>query len=314
MRFLFVPLIVFFQSALVANERFEFEEQHMGVPVRIILYASDSDAAHAAAKDAFAAFQSLNKIMSDYDSDSELSRLCSHGGSPKVSEDLFTVLCSAKKYCALSNGAFDITVGPMVRLWRRSRRQHELPKQQYVDAAKELVGNHLWELDEQARSVRLLKQNMKLDLGGIAKGYAIDKAFGIIQKHRITSLLIDAGGDLRVGNPPPNEKGWKIAQSGKTILMSNTALATSGGQFQVVVLNGVRYAHIIDPKTGLGISGERSQQTIHITAPTAMEADILASAVAVLGKEKGNSLLATLPNVSMKIVPLENPHSEKTTE
>ena len=292
-------VVLLFAVTLSAAERFEFEELHMGVPVRIILYAPTSELAEKAAKEAFASFQSLNDIMSDYDSESELSLLSESRGNIRISDDLFTVLKAAKHYSTLSDGAFDITVGPMVRLWRRSRRQQELPKEEYIEQAKQLVGNHLWELDEKNLSVRLLKADIKFDLGGIAKGYAIDKAFDIIQKHGITSQLVDAGGDFRVGSPPPGTRGWKIAKNDGIVLMKDTAMATSGGRFQFVEIDGVRYAHIVDPKTGLGMTG---LQTVHVTAPTAMEADALATAVILLGKEKGKAMIDKLPKVAMEFV------------
>jgi len=292
---------VFFPVVLSAAERFEYEEVHMGVLVRIILYAPDSDVADKAAREAFASFQMLNEIMSDYDSESELLLLRKDRGTIRLSEDLYIVLKAAKHYSTISDGAFDVTAGPMVRLWRRSRRMQELPKEQYIEQAKQLVGNHLWELDERTKSVRLLKDGMRFDLGGIAKGYAIDKAFEIIQEHGISSQLVDAGGDLRVGTPPPNSEGWRIDKEGETILLKNTAMATSGGRFQHVEIDGVRYSHIVDPKTGLGVT---SQQTIYVRAETAMEADALATAVFVLGKEKGQALIDKLPKVLVEIASL----------
>jgi thiamine biosynthesis lipoprotein len=289
-------LFLFLTLTVSAAERFEFEEVHMGVQVRVVLYAESSDVADAAAKDAFDQFRTLNRTMSDYDSESELSQLCTnHAGSGhfvSVSDDLFAVFKSAKHYSELSDGAFDITVGPMVRLWRRSRRQKELPKQSILDQAKELVGNPLWELDEKTQRVRLLRAGMKFDLGGIAKGYAIDRAFEAAQKRGISSVLIDAGGDLRAGAAPPGKRGWKISLNGnETVLLESASMATSGDRFQFVEIGGVRYSHIIDPKTGLGLT---TPSTVHITAETATEADALASAVSVLGKEKGTKLIETL--------------------
>ena len=297
---IFVAIFIFLLPvALLSNERFEFEEMHMGVPVRIILYAPSSDIAEKAAQEAFDYFHALNAIMSDYDSESELSLLNESRGWIRVSGDLFTVLCAAKHYSTISDGAFDVTVGPMVRLWRRSRRQHELPNERLIEQAKQLVGNHLWELDEKTQSVRLFKADMKFDLGAIAKGYAIDKAFEIIQKHGITSILVDAGGDFRVGTPPPGAEGWRISKGNTTVFLKDTAMATSGGRFQFVEIDGVRYAHIVDPKTGLGMTG---LLTVHITAPTAMEADALATAAILLGKEKGSSLIDKLPKVAVEFV------------
>jgi thiamine biosynthesis lipoprotein len=298
---LLAVVLLLFQATLTATERFEFNEMHMGVDVRIILYAPTSDIAEKAATEAFASFHTLNAIMSDYDSDSELSLLCASRGWIRVSEDLFTVLKAAKHYSTISEGLFDVTVGPMVRLWRRSRRQQELPSELLVERARQLVGNHLWEIDEKTQSVRLLKADMRFDLGAIAKGYAIDKAFEIIQTHGISSQLVDAGGDLRLGAPPPGSEGWRIARESDVAFLKNTALATSGGRFQFVVIDGVRYAHIVDPRTGLGMTG---LQTVHVMAPTAMEADALATAVILLGKEKGQALIDTMPKVSMEFVEL----------
>jgi thiamine biosynthesis lipoprotein len=297
---------LFLVLTLSATERFEFEETHMGVPVRIILYAESAENAQAAAKNAFECFHALNKIMSDYDSESELSKLCAEFNSSNdscqkavpVSRDLFAVLKSAKYFSNLSEGAFDITVSPFVRLWRRSRRQKELPKQRYLDQARELVGNHLWTLHESTQRVQILKSGVKFDLGGIAKGYAIDRAFETIQQYGIETILIDAGGDLRVGKSPPD--GWKIDLNGKDIIiMENIAVATSGDRFQFVEINGVKYSHIIDPKTGLGLT---APCTVHVTAPTATEADALASATAVLKPEQGIALIESLKNISIKII------------
>ncbi|MCL2710289.1 MAG: FAD:protein FMN transferase [Planctomycetaceae bacterium] len=296
-------VFLLFSVALSANERFEFTELHMGVDVRIILYAPSSEVAERVAKEAFASFHALNAIMSDYDSESELMLLDASRGWIRVSDDLFAVLKAAKHYSTISDGMFDVTVGPMVRLWRRSRRQQELPREQLVEQAKQLVGNHLWEIDEKTQSVRLLKADMKFDLGAIAKGYAIDKAFEIIERHGITSQLVDAGGDFRLGAAPPGTEGWRIAKGDEIVWMKNTAMATSGGRFQFVVIDGVRYAHIVDPRTGLGITGS---QTVHIIAPTAMEADTLATAVILLGREKGQALIDKLliDKVAINNVPI----------
>jgi thiamine biosynthesis lipoprotein len=303
MKFLTFFILVF---TLSATERFEFEEIHMGVPVRIILYAESKENAHTAAKNAFECFHALNKIMSDYDSESELSKLCDEFNSSNgycrkavpVSDDLFAVLKSAKYFSNISDGAFDITVSPFVRLWRRSRRQKELPKQRYLDQARELVGNHLWTINESTQQVQILKSGVKFDLGGIAKGYAIDRAFEIIQKYSIETILIDAGGDLRVGKASPD--GWKINLNGKdTMIMENIAVATSGDRFQFVEINGVKYSHLIDPKTGLGLT---TPCTVHVTAPTATEADALASATAVLKPEQGIALIESLKDISVKII------------
>jgi thiamine biosynthesis lipoprotein len=251
-------------------------------------------------KEAFAAFHSLNAMMSDYEPESELSRLDVSRGSTRLSDDLFAVLKAAKHYSTLSDGAFDVTVGPMTRLWRRARQLKELPRERYIEQAKQLVGNHLWELDEQTQSIKLLKAGMKFDLGAIAKGYAIDKAFEIIRKHGIASLLVDAGGDFRLGAPPPDAEGWKIMKNDEVVFLSNTAMATSGGRFQFVEIDGVRYSHIVDPKTGYGMTG---LQTVHIMSPTAMEADALATSIILMSPEQGKALMTKFPASTLEVTP-----------
>lgn len=310
-----VLMPVVFAGLAVAEEnelkRFEFDSLQMGVPVRLLIYADLKSQATDAAKDVFDRFGKLNAIMSDYDSESELSELCRRGSEAlerephqpiwiSVSDDLFTVLAASKHYCEISDGVFDITVGPMVRLWRRSRRQHELPKQRHLDRVRQLVGNDLWELDEKSKSVRILKAGVKFDLGGIAKGYAIDQAFDILRRNGLAVFLIDAGGDLRVADAPKD--GWSVLLADRKsvkIRLENRAMATSGDAERFVEIDGVRYSHLIDPVTGLGLT---RTSTVHVAAPTAMEADALASAFSILEPEKALTLAKKLKNVSVKIV------------
>lgn len=297
-----------------AMVRREYSEVHMGVPVRIVIYADRTEIADNAAKSAMERFQKLNDIMSDYDSESELSRLCLQSTEAwrkdekpiwiPVSEDLFHVMRSSRHWTDASEGAFDITISPLSRLWRRSRRMKELPKSKYIEEAKKLVGRDLWELDSNTRSVRLLRPGMRLDLGGIAKGYAIDQAFEKILRHGIEMCLVDAGGDFRVGKAPP--EGWRIESDDEFLVskfektpIENFAMATSGDQFQFVVIDGVRYSHLIDPKTGLGMT---QSLTTHIVAENATDADALASAVSILGPEKGLRLIESQKKTSMKMI------------
>lgn len=303
--------------------RHEFAAIRMGVPVRLVLYSSEVDRAEKAAAAALECFETLNGILSDYDSDSELSRVVRQsneafdragGEGPDgavwipVGDDLFEVLKASRHYAGISDGAFDITVGPLVRLWRRSRRQRALPKPRYLDRARERVGTRLWELDEPTHRVRLLKRGMRLDLGGIAKGYAIDRAFATIRRHGIEISLVDAGGDMRLGDAPPG--GWKIGlddpggvtgrRPDETVYaLENTALAASGDASQFVEIDGVRYAHLIDPETGLGLT---RSFVVQVLAPTAMQADALASALSVLGPEKGLKLIETQDGVAARMI------------
>ena len=312
-----------FSSALA---RFEFERVEMAVPVKVVFYAPDKAAASTAASAAFDEIHRLNAILSDYDPQSELRRLCrtagratavpeetTSGADPTpsravaVSDDLWNVLQASQRMARLSDGAFDVTVGPVVKLWRRARRRHRLPTEQRLAEARERVGYQMIRLHPEGRKVELLRPDMRLDLGGIAKGYAVDAALDVLRRHGVTRALIDAGGDIRLGGPPPGEVGWRIAVAGtdreepsaEVLLLANTAIATSGDAWQHVEIRGVRYSHIVDPRTGVGLT---DRATVTVVAPTGMLADSLASAVSVLGPEPGIELVQKHPGAAVQIV------------
>jgi thiamine biosynthesis lipoprotein len=234
-------------AAEPALSRYSFTQPHMGTRFQIIVYTPDKDKAEKATKAAFARIAALNATMSDYDKTSELMRLCAKAGGPPVpvSADLFFVLSRAQKVSRQSDGAFDVTVGPIVRLWRKARRQKKLPDSEKLKEARALVGWRNVRLDEKKRTVELLKAGMQLDLGGIAKGYAADEALAVLKKHGIASALVAAGGDIAVSAAPPGADGWKITiaplpgekDSGRLIL-HDAAVSTSGDAEQLVEIDG----------------------------------------------------------------------------
>ena len=177
----------------------------MGTLMTITLYAPDAAAAKAAAAAAFQRIDALEDIMSDYQADSELMRLCDQPfGTPvPVSAELFDVLQRAQKVSKLSDGAFDVTVGPYVRLWRFARKRKVLPTPAEIAAARAAVGWQKLRLDPRARTVTLLVPNMRLDLGSIGKGYAADQALLVLKGRGIDRALVAASGDIAIGNPPP---------------------------------------------------------------------------------------------------------------
>ncbi|MFN0018708.1 MAG: FAD:protein FMN transferase [Pirellulaceae bacterium] len=286
---------------------------HMGVEFEIVLYAPDESAAKKAMTAAFARVAELDKRLSDYDAESELSRLSA--GSPsadpvKVSDDLWAVLQTSQKLAAISEGKFDITIGPLTKLWRRARRQKELPTKEQIETALESVGYKHLELDETLHTAKLLKPNMRLDVGGIAKGFAADEALAKIRELGITQALVRASGDIAVGDPPPGEKGWKIGLAPldpdkapeRFILLKNGAVSTSGDSRQHLIVNGKRYSHIIDPHTGYGIAGRSS---VSVIAARGIHADSIASAVSILGPEKGLKLVEAI-NGAAALMIVEN--------
>jgi thiamine biosynthesis lipoprotein len=290
--------------------RYTYTEPHMGTTFKIILYASDQEAADKASRAAFARVADLDGIMSDYKPASELMRLCAKaGGDPvKVSDDLWTVLERAREVSKRSDGAFDVTVGPLVRLWRRARRTRELPDTDDLAKAKALVGYEKMTLDAKNHTVQLAKEGMKLDLGGIAKGYAADQALLVLKKNGLTRALVAAGGDIAVGDAPADADAWTVgiapvvdpeSKPKKYLLLINAAVSTSGDAEQYVEIGGKRYSHIVDPKTGLGLVG---RMTVTVVAPNGLWSDPLTKVVAVLGPEKGFPLIEQTKGVSGYVV------------
>jgi thiamine biosynthesis lipoprotein len=286
--------------------RYSYTEQHMGTRFKILLYAPDQAGADAAARAAFARIELLDGIMSDYRPTSELMQLCKKaGGDPvPVSEELFFVLSRAQEVSRLSGGAFDVTVGPVVRLWRRARRTQQLPDKDELAAALALVGYDKVRLDPKARTVQLTKAGMQLDLGGIGKGYTADEALKELAKHGVTRALVAASGDIAASGPPPDADGWKVGiapledpdgKPSRYLLLADAAVSTSGDAEQYVEIDGKRYSHIVDPKTGLGLVGRMSATVL---ARRGIEADALTKVVAVLGPERGLAIIDTQEGAS----------------
>ncbi|MCL2305714.1 MAG: FAD:protein FMN transferase [Planctomycetaceae bacterium] len=311
-------------------KRFEYERLKMAVPVRVVLYAETETVANACAETAYKRFDEINASMSDYDPSSEILQLgvdndlrfrkdsCCDDGWRGVSDDLFSVLRYSRHYAEISDGAFDATVSPLVQLWRRARRLRKMPGREEIENARSLVGSHLWELGGNSgteKQVRLHRAKMRFDFGGIAKGYAVDQAFEAICAEGIRSVLVDAGGDMRLGVAPPGEDGWNVAMvtgrqtdtEGSMIhkTLANISVASSGDTFQYFEVDGKRYSHIIDPKTGMPLA---DSCLVTVLTDTATESDALASAVSVLGPQRGISLIDRIPGCrAMVVSPTEPP-------
>ena len=286
----------------------------MGTYFTFTVYAADSEAADQAFRAAFATIRELDDCLSNYKSDSEVNRLSAsspHESPESVGQHLGYVLQQSEHYSQLSDGAFDVTIGPVTKLWRRARRTHRLPSEDQLHEALAAVGYRKLKLGSDGRSVQMLQPGMLLDLGGIAKGYALDVALGKFRTAGIERVLLDGGGDLLVGAAPPGQSGWKIGIGDvegdpdrlASLQLTHRAVATSGDLYQFVEIDGVRYSHLVDPRTGLGLT-QRSSVTV--IAPDATAADALASVVSVLGPERGVRLIESLPEVEVRMLTLEN--------
>lgn len=286
-------------------ERYEFQRPQMGIPFRIVLYVRGAECATNVAEKVWGRIAELNSILSDYDENSELSRLSQTSGRGErvlLSGDLGIVLEEAERISRVSDGAFDVTVGPYVQLWKRARRQRELPPADRLEAARASVGWQAVKLERTGASTQplaatLLRSGMRLDLGGIAKGYALDEAAAELTRCGVTRYLVSGGGDMVVGEPPPGEAGWRVevgaldvtnGPPARRLSLKHTALVTSGDMFQRVEIGGVRYSHIVDPRTGLGLT---NHSLVTLIGPHGMTVDALSKLVSVLGPDRGFALL-----------------------
>ncbi len=282
--------------------RFEFRQTHMGSEFKIVLYTTREAEARRASDSAYARIAALDKALSDYEPESELMRLCDRAGGPPVavSADLFACLERAQTMSDYSDGAFDATIGPVGRLWRRARRNRVLPDPEALAKARSLVGFLKVELDAERRTVALARPGMKLDLGGIAKGFACDEAMAALKRDGITSALVAGAGDIVCSGPPPGESGWHVGVSApdddpdkpsRFVSVTDASVSTSGDAERFVVIDGKRYGHIVDPATGVGVTLRAS---VTIVAKDGATADSLATAAFVLGPERGLRLIEKL--------------------
>ena len=283
--------------------RYEFREIHMGVAARLVFYASSEADAKTAARAAFARVAELEQIASDYRPDSEVRRAGSHFDQPnaaplRISRDLWQMLTLARNVASLSNGLFDPTVSPLVALWRQARQTKTLPSQREITAAKARVGWRKMQLDARAQTL-ILRPGMRLDLGGVAKGFAADAALQVLAAHKITRALIELGGDIALGEAPPQSAGWKIETPDKSVwFLQNCAISTSGDSVQWLEIDGVRYSHLVDIRTGLGRTDHYSATVI---APRATQSDALSSAAGLMGARKAWRLKRAFPRLYLQI-------------
>lgn len=287
-------------SRTPALARFEFTRPQMGVPFRIVVYAPHETAASNATEAAFGRVAALNAILSDYDPDSEISRLCrdTPAGQPvRVSPELAWMLERSLALSRATDGAFDVTVGPLANLWRRARRQGQLPSESLLQEARARTGWRHLDFDARSRTVTLRVPGMRLDFGAIAKGYAADEALRVLTGHGCPRALVAAAGDVRAGEAPPEAPGWKVelgatdatnSPPARVLFLRHAAVATSGDLFQRLEIGGRRYSHILDPRTGIGLT---DHSLVSVIARDGTTADSLATAVSVLGPDRGLALV-----------------------
>ncbi|MEO2020613.1 MAG: FAD:protein FMN transferase [Pirellulaceae bacterium] len=309
---LFCVLLLLGHGPLSAQslQPFSATQKHMGTDVTIRVWAPGREVAERGFKAAYARVKALEKIMSDYDAESEISLLVQQApmGRPvPISADLWQVLQRGEKISVASNGAFDVSVGALSRLWRRARRQKQLPSTERLQQAIRSVGYQAVVLGEDTATIQLKRSGVRLDLGGIGKGFAADAALAELKRLGLQMALVDAGGDVAIGVKPPGKPGWRIGVAplqadgppSRYLHLAECGIATSGDAWQFVEIGGRRYSHILDPRTGLGLS---TRSSVTVIAADATAADGLASAVSVLGPQQGLSLIERFQGAAALVV------------
>lgn len=305
-------IIIFLVNSCVTKnlQLYSYSAKKMGVDFRIDLFAEDETAARHAVEKAFKRIDDINAKMSDYIVDSELWQISESSGKGKkvkVSKDMWEVLTSARHIHQQSEGAFDITAGPYILMWRKARVIKRHPSERSMARAANKVGMTKIIFDSEAETVELTAADMRLDLGGIAKGFAADEALKTLQACGIEYAMVDGSGDISLTSHPQGE--WKVfisdsKESSKAyVKISGGAIATSGDTYQNVVIDGKKYSHIVDPKTGVGVTGS---YRVTVIAENGKQADALASALTVMGPKKGLQLVEDLKRVEALIEKVED--------
>lgn len=285
--------------------RYEAVEPHMGTLARVTVYTSSEESAKQAFRAAFDRIQSVDRVLSDYRPESELSQLTKIAVNKptRISDDLFAVLEASQRLAEATSGAFDITLGPVTRLWRDARRVGRPPDREALREAASRTGFGKLHLDSRERTAMVGVAGMALDVGAIGKGYAASEAIATLTRMGVRSSLVALSGDLAFSEAPPAQHGWRISvyrgDVPSTLELTNAAVSTSGSSEQHLDADGVRYSHIIDPSSKLGVTDDL---TVTVIARHGIEADGLDTAVSVVGVERGLALIESRRDAAGMIV------------
>ena len=296
LRLIFLLLLPFTVSAQL--KRFHFSENKMGSPFSIIFYHTDSAEALQLSKECFLIVDSLNHIFSDYSSESEVGKLAllADQSDIKVSDELFALIVKSKDAWKKSGKTFDITIGTLTQLWRKVKRENRFPSEVEIKTAKDLTGFENLVINESSKTISFKKPGIHIDFGGIVPGYTAQKVYDFLKSKNISIALIDASGDIVMGDAPPGKKGWSIGINlpekeneiwDKKLALKNFAVSTSGDVYRYIIHEGKKYSHIIDPATGYGVT---SQRNVTVITRFGADADWLATACSILPIKKALAL------------------------
>ena len=300
-------VLITFAAALAScgggEEPYVRESYLMGTKAIVTIYGMDPGAADSAAAAGIREMHRVESILSTWREDSDLSRLnASPGGEPvRVPPEVIDVLAQAYAFSELTGGAFDVTARPLVRLWGFQGGEAALPSDEAIEAARQLVGWRKISFDTEASTVTLLG-GATVDVAGIGKGYAVDRCAEILREHGVRRALVNLGGNMYAIGTPPGRKGWTIGirdpESGTRMIgrlvIRDEGVSTSGNYENFVTIDGKRYGHIIDPRTGHTVDHVLAVTAV---AATATAADAFSTAMFVLGPEDARAVVTADPSV-----------------
>ena len=290
--------------------RYEATREMMGTFVTITVWANTPQQGATAVDAAFEQIRQIELSMSDYNPDSELSKINreAYDHPVAVSDKMLDVLKTALLYAELSDGGFDISMRPLKRLWKSAGKSGEVPDDDTIKAVLASVGYRDIELDEQAKTVRFLKPAMELDLGAIAKGYSADLAVAELKRLGVPAALVNAGGNIAVMGTPPNVRAWRVGiqdpnkldlRLQDVIHLTGGSVATSGDYERFVEIGGKRFSHIFDPRTGRPVE---HMSSVTVIAPDGITSDALSTTLSVMGPDAGLALAAKLVGVDAMFI------------
>jgi FAD:protein FMN transferase len=295
-----VSPVTFAQPKII---RYEDSRVSMACTYSIVAYGTDAKQMRQIVDAAFAEVDRIDLLMSHYKKDSPLSQLNREAfqHAVKVEPELFDFLVDSLHYSKSSDGAFDITVGALMKAWGFFRGEGRMPNQKELRDARQKIGYQHLILNAKEKTIRFDRAGIELDLGGIAKGYAIDQAIKILKTHGIERALVSAGGSTIYGlGSPPEKDGWEIEiqdpldarKIALTVNLKNQALSISGSSEKFFELNGKRYSHIMDPRTGKPVMNIFS---VAVITDTGTKGDALDNIFYVQGIRKAKRMLKKYP-------------------
>lgn len=279
----------------------------MGTSILVEAFGGQEAARRLAIDEAFAAMVEVDRLMSNYRDDSELSRLNRTAGreAVTVSDPMLSILQAAQRVSLASGGAFDITVGPLVRLWGFHDKQPHLPTAAELAHVRPLVGYQNVVIDDNLHTVRFARPGLEIDLGGIAKGFAVELAAGVLRRHGLGGF-VDAGGNQYLLGKPPGKASWSVGIKSPdapgrllgVLELGEGSVATSSQGANYLAAGGRRYGHLLDPRT---LQPSEASLSVTVVSPDATLGDALTKAGFLLGRTRGLSVVESFPQTAALI-------------